>query len=358
MPRRYRSSLRDSQARRTRRRVLDAATKVFLDRGYGAATVRAIAAEAGVSVPTVEAAFGTKARLLKAAIDVAIAGDDEAVPVLDRGWAAEARAATTADEFLSVVSGVLAAAQSRSAGLVLAAFEASATDPQLDQVAQEMVAQRAITAAWVVEGLGRLARLREVPVEGEAVDTVWLLMDPAVFDRLTRQRRWTPDRYAGWFAGAVRRLLMAEPVMAPDHRSADIQAQLSVRRGRVAVDFYKTAFGAAEQFRFGGDDTDEGVVAQLAVGNGSFWVEDEAPDHHFSPESLGGSTGRMLLIVDDPHGALEKAEGEGATVIDRVTEEHGWLLGRIVDPFGHHWEIGKPLVEWPADPVAAETTNR
>src|SRR5215472_13049920 len=83
-PRRYRSSVRDAQARRTRRRVLDAATAVFLDRGYGGATIRAVAAGAEVSVPTVEALFGTKARLLKAAIDVAIAGDDEPVPVLDR----------------------------------------------------------------------------------------------------------------------------------------------------------------------------------------------------------------------------------------------------------------------------------
>src|SRR5258708_39885790 len=93
MPRRCRSSLRYAQARRTRQRVLDAATAVFLDRGYGAATIRAVADGAKVSVPTVEALFGTKARLLKAAIDVAIAGDDEPVAVPDRGRAAAARQA-------------------------------------------------------------------------------------------------------------------------------------------------------------------------------------------------------------------------------------------------------------------------
>src|SRR5260221_10812195 len=116
-PRRYRSSLRDAQARRTRQRVLDAATAVFLDRGYGGATIRAVAAGAKVSVPTVEALFGTKARLLKAAIDVAIAGDDEPVAVLDRGWGADAPHAWPAEEFLSVVAGVVAAAQARSAGV-------------------------------------------------------------------------------------------------------------------------------------------------------------------------------------------------------------------------------------------------
>ena len=135
---------------------------------------------------------------------------------------------------------------------------------------------------------------------------------------------------------------------------AGIQAQLSVRRGRAAVEFYKAAFGATELYRFGGDDANEEIVAQLAVGDGIFWVEDESPDHHnFSPESLGGATERMLVIVDDPCGVVEQAKAAGATEIYPVAEEHGWLLGRVVDPFGHHWEIGKPLIEWPPDPAVA-----
>jgi AcrR family transcriptional regulator len=209
-PRRYRSSLRDAQARRTRQRVVEAATAVFLDRGYGAATVRAIAAEAKVSVPTVEALFGTKARLLKAAIDVAIAGDDEPVAVLDRGWAADARQAETVEEFLSVVAGVVGAAQARSAGLVLAVFEGSARDRELEQVAGQMVAQRAATASWIVDGVRRTASLREGCSAEEAVDTVWLLMDPAVFERLTRRRRWTVEHYERWFSRSVARLLTAD----------------------------------------------------------------------------------------------------------------------------------------------------
>jgi len=133
-----------------------------------------------------------------------------------------------------------------------------------------------------------------------------------------------------------------------------VQAQLAVRQGRAAVEFYKAAFGAAELYRFGGDDTNEEIVAQLAVGDGTFWVEDESPDHHnFSPQSLGGATGRMLVIVDDPGGVMEQAKAAGATEIYPVAEEHGWLLGRVVDPFGHHWEIGRPLTEWPPRPVGA-----
>ena len=127
-----------------------------------------------------------------------------------------------------------------------------------------------------------------------------------------------------------------------------VQPSLSVRRGRKAVDFYKAAFGAVEMHRVGGTDGDEEVVAQLAVGDASFWVHDESPDHkNFSPESLGGSTVRLLLIVEDPHAVFERAVALGATEVYPPEAGHGWLIGRIEDPFGHHWEIGKPLMEWP-----------
>jgi PhnB protein len=127
-----------------------------------------------------------------------------------------------------------------------------------------------------------------------------------------------------------------------------ISPELSVRRGREAVEFYKAAFDAVEVHRVGGTEEDEDLVAQLSVGNGSFWVSDESPPNkNFSPESLGGSTVRLLLIVQDPHSVIERAVGLGATEIAPVAEEHRWLLGRIEDPFGHHWEIGKPLVDWP-----------
>jgi len=124
--------------------------------------------------------------------------------------------------------------------------------------------------------------------------------------------------------------------------------QLSVRRGRTAVDFYKAAFSAVENYRVGGTDDFEEVVAQLSVGDATFWVADESPEHdNPSPETLGGATTRMLLVVDDPDAVVERAKAAGATEIHPVLEEHGWRLGRIADPFGHHWEIGKPLIAWP-----------
>jgi PhnB protein len=127
-----------------------------------------------------------------------------------------------------------------------------------------------------------------------------------------------------------------------------VSAQLSVRRGLEALAFYTAAFGAVEIYRVGGTADNEDVVAQLSVGDSTFWVSDESPPHkNFSPESLGGSTVRLLLVVDDPDAVVERAVDLGATEVAPVAEEHGWRLGRIEDPFGHHWEIGRPLSEWP-----------
>ena len=118
---------------------------------------------------------------------------------------------------------------------------------------------------------------------------------------------------------------------------------LSVRRGKQAVEFYKAAFGAKELFRV--ESPDGQVVAQLGVGASEFWVADESPEHlNFSPESMGGSTARMVLVVENPDAAFQTAIAAGAKEVVAVGDkEYGWRVGRVVDPFGHHWEIGKPL---------------
>ena len=121
-----------------------------------------------------------------------------------------------------------------------------------------------------------------------------------------------------------------------------ITATLSVRRGAAAVEFYKAAFGVKELHRV--DAPDGSIVAQLSVDGAEFWVSDESPAHlNFSPESLGGCSVRMLLVVDDPDAVCKRAVAAGATQVVSVHDGHGWRLGRILDPFGHHWEIGKPL---------------
>ena len=136
--------------------------------------------------------------------------------------------------------------------------------------------------------------------------------------------------------------------MSGSGRQPAVQVQLSVRRGREAIEFYKAAFGAEEIYRFGGTDDHDDVVCQLAVNGAPFWVEDESPPNgNFSPETVGGSTVRLLLIVEQPLEVVEKAVTLGATEISSVADEHGWLLGRIDDPYGHRWEIGRPLGPWP-----------
>lgn len=124
--------------------------------------------------------------------------------------------------------------------------------------------------------------------------------------------------------------------------STSITATLSVRNGRSAIDFYKAAFDATELYRV---EDELAVVAQLSVSGAEFWVADESPQNlNFSPESLGGCSVRMLLIVEDPDAVYLQALSAGATEVAPVSEGYGWRLGRIVDPFGHHWEIGKQLM--------------
>lgn len=124
-----------------------------------------------------------------------------------------------------------------------------------------------------------------------------------------------------------------------------IAPMLSVRNGAGALEFYRAAFGTEEVFRI--DSEDGAVVARLSVCGAEFWVADESPKHfNFSPETLGGGTVRMVMTVDDPDGAFDRAVAAGARVITPVKDEYGWRLGRVADPYGHHWEIGKPL---PAD---------
>ena len=220
--RRYRSPRREQQARRTRARIIAAAARQFLACGYTAATMRAVAADAGVALPTVELAFGTKARLLKAVIDTAIAGDDEPVPMLARAWAARAEAAAGPAEFAAAVAGQLAESARRAAGLTLVALEAARSDQDIAAVAAQMTAQRQVMAAWVVDGLLARSPPRDDVDRAAAINTVWALMDPALFCRLTGDRGWTAARFGRWFADSVQRLLLPAPGQPAANHSAEV----------------------------------------------------------------------------------------------------------------------------------------
>ena len=124
-----------------------------------------------------------------------------------------------------------------------------------------------------------------------------------------------------------------------------IQPELWVDAPREAIAFYEAAFGATVLHLVGeGDD----VVAQLAVDEAVFWVGGaSAAMKRLSPRAIDGATSRTLLVVGDPDGFVAKAVAAGAAETSPVADEHGWRLGRILDPSGHEWEIGSPLGAWP-----------
>jgi PhnB protein len=124
-----------------------------------------------------------------------------------------------------------------------------------------------------------------------------------------------------------------------------IQPELWVRNAREALAFYASAFDATVLHLVGeGED----IVAQLGVGGAAFWIAPASSAmKRLDPRAIDGATSRTLLVVDDPDSVCTQAVRTGAKEMSPVADEHGWRLGRIIDPFGHEWEIGKPLGPWP-----------
>jgi PhnB protein len=118
---------------------------------------------------------------------------------------------------------------------------------------------------------------------------------------------------------------------------------LTVRNAAAAIDFYKQAFGADELSRL---TTPTGqIVAELSIDGAPFNVADENPEgSNLSPERLGGTSVRIDLVVDDPDTVAQRAVAAGARTLFPIADQsYGWRQGRVVDPYGHHWLIGKPL---------------
>jgi PhnB protein len=128
-----------------------------------------------------------------------------------------------------------------------------------------------------------------------------------------------------------------------------IQTELWVSNPRSAIAFYEAAFDAATMHVVGeGDD----LVAQLRVGESEFWVAPASTAwKRLDPQVVDGRTNRTLLVVSDPDAVFAQAVAAGATESSPVANEHGWRVGRVVDPFGHEWEIGKPVIPWPPSGV-------
>ena len=198
-------SRRDAQAQATRRAVVEAATSLFLDQGYAATTIDHIAARAGVSRPTVFS-VGSKAALLAAARDVALAGDDEQVAVAARESAQRVLAETDPARLIDLLAEHVTGVQERYARLDEVLHAAAAGDPELAELWRTSEQQRQQGARLFLDALA--ARTSLALPEHEAVDVLWLLMAPDVHRRLVRDRGWPRERYVSWLADALRALLL------------------------------------------------------------------------------------------------------------------------------------------------------
>ncbi|HET7560438.1 MAG TPA: VOC family protein [Limnochordia bacterium] len=130
---------------------------------------------------------------------------------------------------------------------------------------------------------------------------------------------------------------------AAKHLPTSIAPWLSVANGAKAVDYYQAAFGAEVVYRL--EDPEGAVVARLSIEGAEFWLSGGAggPDGDTLGAAPEAGPIRLILTVSDPDAIQARAIAAGASEVFAVGEEHGWRLGRIVDPFGHHWEIGRPL---------------
>jgi AcrR family transcriptional regulator len=209
--RQYSSPLRERQAKATRRAVLEAARKLFLAQGYGATTVEQIAQEAGVSKPTVFSAVGNKQMVLRAVRDVAIAGDDQPVPVAKRPAADRIRAEPDQRRAVALLARHLTGVASRYAEIneVLHAAADSGED-DLRELWKLEEDQRLTGARLWVDVLTSKGPLRPRLDTGTAVDVLWLLMSPDNYYRLVHRRGWTNQQYQQWLAASITKLLFAE----------------------------------------------------------------------------------------------------------------------------------------------------
>ena len=203
-PRRpYDASGRQEQARRSRLVMLQAAHRLFLERGYSATTMPAVAEAAGVSVQSVYKAFGNKAALLKTVFDVAMAGDDEPVPMLQRAALGRVRDEPDPRRKLELYGEFVAEVTPRHVPVQLLARAAAATDPEAAGVWEQLQAERLAGLTGFARALHDEGHLRpDVPME-EARDLLWTCNSPETYDLLVLQRGWTPERYGRWVADTL-----------------------------------------------------------------------------------------------------------------------------------------------------------
>jgi AcrR family transcriptional regulator len=204
----YRSAVREEGARRTRRAIVLAATTLFVERGFVAASLGDIAAAAGVARPTVTAAFGSKAALLAEVVDEALAGDDEPVPVSERPWFRPVWEARTQEELLTAYAQVCTVIGARAARPFEVLRRAAASGPEIAELWESARRNRRTGAGMVVDRIRALGPVDELPGRDHMTDVVWFFNDPAHYDTLVLQRGWTEHDFTGWLAARMQDALL------------------------------------------------------------------------------------------------------------------------------------------------------
>ena len=207
--RRYESAHRQEQARQTRRAILNAAATLFVDPGYAATPLTAVAAEAGVAIQTVYKAFGSKQALLSALVDVTVAGDDEPVPLAERQFVAEIRALPDARSRLDRYARHLVEVHARQAQVMLALAAAATADPEAASIWRKHLDDRRTGMAMFAADLASTGELRPDHTVDTAADVLWLAMDVRNYDWLVRRRGWSTERFQRWYVDTVAAALFA-----------------------------------------------------------------------------------------------------------------------------------------------------
>lgn len=196
--RRYDSTSRREQAAESRARVLEAARRRFLRDGYAATTVTAVAKDAGVSAETVYKAFTNKAGLLKAVFDIAIVGDDEPIPLLQREAIRANQAEPDPRKKLRMYGEFYATVAARAVPVQLLAREAAASDPAAAAVWRTILEERLTGMTHFATHLHEGGHLRAGLTMEEARDVLWTFNSAELWELLVVHRGWTPMRFGGW----------------------------------------------------------------------------------------------------------------------------------------------------------------
>jgi AcrR family transcriptional regulator len=206
----YESPLRKAQAAATRRAIIDAATALFIERGYVATSIETIAEAAGVSRATVFTSVGGKKALLKTVLDVALVGDDEPVAFPDRPASLAVKAEPDPIRFLIGYAGLVTDIQRRGSLIYEAMRGAASADSEVRDVYEALAEERRIGAGNVVSLLlAKGARLRDGLEEEAAADILWVLIESGLFYLLVHRRGWPPERYQEWLADSMQRQVLA-----------------------------------------------------------------------------------------------------------------------------------------------------